>query len=282
MEVTKTVEAARAAVATLHEGGKTVGFVPTMGALHKGHLGLIERARNENDAVVVSVFVNPTQFGRDEDLDTYPREPDKDVELCDDAGVDVLFMPSPAEMYPSGYATYVLQERYTDPFEGELRTGHFHGVCTVCCKLFSIVQPDVAYFGQKDYQQTVVIRHMVDDLNLPLSIRVCPTVREPDGLAMSSRNSYLTPVEREQAAVLHRALCKAREMFDAGERAGGSIVAAMREVCRETPAAKVDYIAVADADTLRELPRIESRAVVLIACRIGRTHLIDNTLLTVP
>ena len=280
MDVVTTVAEVDKALAKARGGSKTIGLVPTMGALHPGHLSLVQRARKECRLTVVSIFVNPTQFGVNEDLDTYPRDSAKDTELCKAEGVDLLFMPEPGKMYPSGYATYVLQERYTEPFEGELRTGHFHGVCTVCCKLFNIVRPDVAYFGQKDYQQTVVVRRMAADLNIPVEIRVSPIVREPDGLAMSSRNVYLSPAEREQATVLYRALSAAKALFEEGERSGGALVAAMRTVFKKTPEARLDYVAVAHPETLRELPRVESDAILLVACRIGRTHLIDNMLLT--
>ncbi len=207
-----------------------------MGALHAGHVSLIRSARKETGLVVVSIFVNPTQFGPSEDLDSYPRPLEHDREVCEKAGVDILFAPPTHEMYPGGYATYVLQERYTEAFEGEIRTGHFHGVCTVCAKLFNLVRPDIAFFGQKDYQQSVVIRRMVRDLNFDLKISVCPTVREPDGLAMSSRNVYLSPEEREQATVLHRALRKAEELFAKGERRAAPLIAAIDEVIREAPA----------------------------------------------
>jgi pantoate--beta-alanine ligase len=265
-----------AALRELRPAKKSVGLVPTMGALHAGHLSLIRRARQETDLVVVSIFVNPTQFGPSEDLESYPRPLQHDRELCEKAGVDVLFAPPTHEMYPGGYATYVLQERYTEAFEGEIRTGHFHGVCTVCAKLFNLVRPDVAFFGQKDYQQSVVIRRMVRDLNFDLKISLCPIVREPDGLAMSSRNVYLSPEEREQATVLYRALRKAQQMFSNGERRAGPLIAAMDEAIREAPSAKVDYLALVNPDTLREIRRIESEAMVLIAVRLGRTRLIDN------
>jgi len=255
---------------------RVIGLAPTMGALHAGHLSLIRRARQETDGVVVSIFVNPTQFGPAEDFDSYPRPIQRDSESCEKAGVDILFVPPTAEMYPGGYATYVLQERYTESFEGEIRTGHFHGVCTICAKLFNLVRPDIAYFGQKDYQQCVVVRHMVRDLNFDVKILVCPTIREADGLATSSRNVYLSLEEREQATVLYRALRKAEEMFRNGERLAVPIMAAMDEVIREAPLVKVDYIAVVNPETLREIRRVESEAMVLLAVRLGRTRLIDN------
>ena len=264
------------ALPCMRTADKTVGFVPTMGALHAGHLSLIRKARQETGVVVVSVFVNPTQFGPAEDFDSYPRPLQRDSELCEKAGVDVLFAPPTAEMYPGGYATYVLQERYTESFEGEIRTGHFHGVCTICAKLFNLVKPDVAFFGLKDYQQSVVIRRMVRDLNFDVKIVACPTVRESDGLAMSSRNIYLSPEEREQAIALSRALRKAEEMFANGERRAAPLRAAMEQVIAEAPLAKVDYIAMVNPETLREIRRIESEAMVLIAVRLGRTRLIDN------
>ena len=281
MRLTATVAETRRGLDKLRRGGKTVGLVPTMGALHKGHLSLIHKAREETDVTVVSVFVNPTQFGHGEDLDTYPRAIEKDRESCETAGVDLLFAPSPSEMYPAGYATYVLQERYTEPFEGEIRTGHFHGVCTICCKLFNIVGPDIAYFGRKDYQQSVVVRRMVRDLNLGCEIRVCPIVREQDGLAMSSRNSYLSSEERREATCLYRALCRAEEMFEAGERSAAAMIEAMTEIIEASRLAKIDYVAVANPESLREIRRIESEAVVLVAARLGRTRLIDNTRLAV-
>jgi len=281
MHFVTTVADLRRVLKQLRTGGKSVGFVPTMGALHEGHLSLIRRARDENDVVVVSIFVNPTQFGPHEDFDRYPRQIEKDREICEQEGVNVLFAPPASEMYPAGYATYVLQERYTEPFEGKIRTGHFHGVCTICAKLFNLVRPDVAYFGQKDYQQSVVVCRMVRDLNFDVEIRLCPIVRETDGLAMSSRNSYLSAEERRQATCLYKALRKAEEMFEAGERNVAPLIAAMEQVFAEHPLAKVDYIAVVNPDSLREIRRIESEAIVLVAARIGETRLIDNTRLTV-
>jgi len=259
---------------------RRIGFVPTMGALHEGHLSLIRQCRQETDIVVVSVFVNPTQFGSGDDLDRYPHEIEHDTAVCKDAGVDVLFAPSPSDVYPAGYATYVLQERYTDPFEGEIRTGHFHGVCTICAKLFNMIQPDVAYFGQKDYQQTVVIRRMLRDLNFNLDICICPIVRESDGLAMSSRNAYLSPEERSQAVCLNAALQKAEEMFEAGERRSAPIITAMEDVFGPADLAKIDYLAVVNPESLREIRRIESEAIILVAARFGDTRLIDNTRLS--
>ena len=275
------------AVDEIRKAGKTIGFVPTMGALHEGHLGLVRKAREEMDTTIVSVFVNPTQFSPDDDLDRYPRQIEQDTEICEREGVDILFAPGPSEMYPAGYATYVLQERYTDPFEGEIRIGHFHGVCTVCAKLFNLVRPHAAYFGQKDYQQCVVIRRMVRDLNFDLEIRLCPIVREADGLAISSRNVYLSDEERSQATCLYRALCKAEEMFKSGERLAAPMVTAMEEILgaarwghNSSCVPEVDYLAVVNPDSLREVRRVESEAMVLVAARFGNTRLLDNVRLS--
>jgi pantoate--beta-alanine ligase len=280
MRFVSTVDDLSKNLAELRSGDRTVGFVPTMGALHAGHIALIREAREKNDIVAVSLFVNPNQFGPSEDYDTYPRPMVHDREICERENVDLLFAPPASEMYTAGYATYVLQERYTEAFEGEIRTGHFHGVCTVCAKLFNLLRPDVAYFGQKDYQQTIVIRRMVRDLNFDLRIEVCPIVREADGLAMSSRNIYLSPEERRQAASLYRALCRAQEIFDQGERRSAPLTAAMDEIMRNAPLVKVDYLAVVNPESLREIRRIESEAVILGAMRLGKTRLIDNIRLT--
>ncbi len=280
MQFINSVDALKEALNLLRRKSGKIGFVPTMGALHEGHLSLVSRSRKEMDATVVSLFVNPTQFGPSEDFNKYPRPVERDRALCEKAGVDLLFSPSPAEMYPAGYGTYVLQERYTEAFEGAVRTGHFHGVCTVCAKLFNLLRPAVAYFGQKDYQQTVVIRRMVKDLNMELDIRVCPIVREADGLAMSSRNIYLSPEERLQAATLQRALAGAERAFASGERSAAPLLNEVRKILREAPLAQLDYAAVVDPNNLQELRRIETGAVVLLAARFGKTRLIDNTLLS--
>jgi len=280
MEFIASISDLKDALEALRRRSAKVGFVPTMGALHEGHLSLVRRSREEMEGTVVSAFVNPTQFGPAEDLDKYPRPVERDRELCEKAGVDILFAPPASEMYQAGYATYVLQERYSEPFEGALRTGHFHGVCTVCAKLFCLVRPAVAYFGQKDYQQSVVIRHMVKDLNMDLEVRVCPIVREEDGLAMSSRNAYLSAEERRQAPALHRALAAAEQAFAAGERSAAPLLAVIGKVIGEAPLAQMDYAAVVNPESLREVRRIETEAVALIAARFGKTRLIDNTKLT--
>ena len=256
--------------------GRSIGLVPTMGALHEGHLSLIRRSRADNDVAVMTLFVNPMQFDRKDDLARYPRDLDRDADMAKAAGAEVIFHPSAEEMYPKGYATYVTVEGLTDRWEGATRPGHFRGVATVCTKLFAVCRPHRAYFGQKDYQQSLVIRRLVADLNLGFEIVVLPTVREADGLALSSRNVLLGPEERRQALVLSQALAGAQAAVKAGardaERLRGEIEARIRRV----PLALVDYVAVCDPDTLEPLTRISGRAVALVAVRFGAVRLIDN------
>ncbi len=278
MRVIATIEEFRAARAALHG---TVGLVPTMGYLHEGHLSLVRRARAENDNVITTIFVNPTQFSPAEDLARYPRDLPRDLALLEAEKVDLVFAPDVAEMYPPGFGTFVDAGPITAPLEGAARPGHFRGVATVVCKLFNITTPHRAYFGQKDAQQTLVIRRMTLDLNLPVEIVVCPIVREPDGLAMSSRNVYLNPEERRAATVLFRALQAAQDRFRAGERNGDALRAAMRAVIDAEPLARADYVSVADLDDLHELEEVTSRALASLAVRIGTTRLIDNCLLEV-
>lgn len=255
------------------------GLVPTMGYLHEGHLSLVRRARAENDHVGVSIFVNPTQFGPHEDLDTYPRDLERDLALLRKENVDLVWAPSVEEVYPPGYQTYVIVEEVAKPLEGAARPGHFRGVATIVAKLFNVFQPDRAYFGQKDAQQVVVIRQMVRDLNFPLEIVVCPTVREADGLAMSSRNVYLTPEQRAAAPVLYRALCAARDAWLAGQYDGEQLRQIMRSVLSAEPLAQVEYVSAADPHTLVELGDARRGVLLSMAVRIGRTRLIDNLLL---
>lgn len=276
MRVVHTIAEARAVRRALPG---TWGFVPTMGYLHEGHLSLVRRARAENDRVAVSIFVNPTQFGPHEDYARYPRDLERDLRLLEPLGVDLVFIPSVEEMYPPGFQTWVIVEEVSRPLEGASRPGHFRGVATVVAKLFNILQPDRAYFGQKDAQQTVVIRRMVQDLNIPVEIVICPTVREPDGLAMSSRNSYLNPEERRAATVLFRALQAAKARYEAGERDAERLREAMREVIRAEPLARIDYVSVAHPETLQELERVEGPALLSLAVYIGTTRLIDNLML---
>jgi len=257
----------------------TVGFVPTMGYLHEGHLSLIRRARQECDHVVVSIFVNPTQFGPNEDLSRYPRDLERDLSLIEPLGVDLVWTPTAEVMYPKGYQTWVEVEAMTRPLEGAMRPGHFRGVTTVVAKLFNAVQPHKAYFGQKDAQQAAVIRRMTVDLNFPIEIVVCPTVREADGLAMSSRNVYLSPEQRKAATVLFRALSAAKELYEAGERSAERLRERMKEVLAAEPLAEVQYVSCADYDTLEELTEIRGKALLSMAVFIGKTRLIDNFVL---
>jgi pantoate--beta-alanine ligase len=257
----------------------TFGLVPTMGFLHEGHLSLVRHARAECDHVGVSIFVNPTQFGPGEDLRTYPRDLERDLQRLDALGVDVVWAPTPELVYPPDFQTWVTVEAVARPLEGKARPGHFRGVATVVAKLFNAFTPDRAYFGQKDAQQVVVIRQMARDLNFPLEIVVCPTVREPDGLALSSRNTYLDPAERQAAAVLYRALSAAKAKYDAGEREADMLRAVMSSILAAEPLAREEYVSAADPDTLAELERVEGRVLLSMAVRIGKTRLIDNILL---
>jgi pantoate--beta-alanine ligase len=276
MEVLETIATFRQARARFGR----LALVPTMGYLHEGHLSLVRQAKAECGAVAVSIFVNPTQFGPTEDLTRYPRDLARDLRLLEAESVDLVFVPSVAEMYPEGYGTYVEVRGVTEMLEGAVRPGHFEGVATIVCKLLNIVQPSRAYFGQKDAQQTIVVRAMVRDLNLPAEIVVCPTVREPDGLALSSRNVYLTPEERRAAVALSRALRAAQARYAAGERAAEALRGAMREVLDAEPLALVEYVSAADPLTLRELAgMVEAGALLSLAVRFGKTRLIDNLLL---
>ncbi len=255
------------------------GLVPTMGYLHEGHLSLCRRARAECDKVGVSIFVNPTQFGPSEDLARYPRNLRRDLELLEGVGADLVFTPEASEIYPPDFQTRVVVENVTRPLEGAARPGHFQGVATVVAKLFNIFQPHKAYFGQKDAQQVAVIKQMARDLDFPLEIVVCPTVREPDGLAMSSRNTYLNPRERQAATVLYRALCAAKSLWDAGQRDGEALRQAMQGVLAGEPLARPEYVSAADPLTLAEMDTARRGALLSMAVRIGATRLIDNFLL---
>jgi pantoate--beta-alanine ligase len=256
-----------------------MGLVPTMGYLHEGHLSLVRRAREECDHVVVSIFVNPTQFGPREDLSKYPRDLDRDLSLLEPLGVDLVWMPTAESMYPPGYQTWVEVEGITRPLEGSMRPGHFRGVTTVVAKLFNAVQPHKAYFGQKDAQQAAVIRQMTRDLNFPIEIVVCPIVREPDGLAMSSRNVYLDPEQRKAATVLSRSLRAAKEAYEKGERDAEKLRGKMKEVLAGEPLADVQYVSCADYDTLEELETVTGKALLSMAVFMGKTRLIDNVVL---
>lgn len=264
---------------SIRNEGRTIGCVPTMGFLHEGHLSLIRRARQECEVVTVSIFVNPAQFGPAEDFDRYPRDEDGDRRKCESAGVDVLFMPASAEMYPSKPTVFVTVEGISDLLEGAIRPGHFRGVATVVAKLFNIVKPHKAFFGQKDYQQCVVIKRMVAGLNMDVDIVVFPTVREEDGLAMSSRNSYLNPEERRAAAVIHRALSSAERLVRAGVREPEKVKNKVLAVLREERGIVIDYVELAGQESLEPLASMKESAVILVAVRLGRTRLIDNCVL---
>lgn len=263
---------------SLRRAGKRIGFVPTMGFLHEGHLSLMSRARQECDIVVASIFVNPTQFGPKEDLTRYPRDAEGDRKKCESVGVDLLFMPSAAEMYPEKLVVFVNIEGISDILEGAIRPGHFRGVATVVAKLFNIVKPHRAYFGQKDFQQCAVIKQMVIGLNLDVEVIVLPTVREADGLAMSSRNSYLDREQRQKANCLFRALAAGEELITSGVREPETIKQKMRAVLVQEKGVEIDYVEVADPDRLTPLERLGGRMALLVAVRLGSTRLIDNLL----
>lgn len=275
MQVFTRIAEVRAAGAGLTE----IGLVPTMGYLHEGHLSLVAQARAQCATVAASIFVNPTQFGPNEDLSRYPRDLPRDLAMLEAAGVDFVFAPAPSEMYPPGFGTMVEVHGVTDVLEGAVRPGHFAGVATVVAKLFNIVQPTRAYFGQKDAQQSVVIRKLVRDLAIPVEIVIAPTVREADGLALSSRNSYLTPAQRAAAPAIFRALSAARDLFDAGERSAEPLRQAIRHVLETEPLMEIDYVSVADAASLSELTVVDQTALASVAARLGATRLIDNLLL---
>jgi len=255
------------------------GFVPTMGYLHEGHVSLARRAREECKSVIVSIFVNPTQFGPSEDLSKYPRNLERDLALLEAAGADLVWTPTPEVMYPPGFSSWVEVEGLTKPLEGAARPGHFRGVTTVVAKLFNAVQPQRAYFGQKDAQQAAVIRKMTRDLNFPIEVIVCPTVRETDGLAMSSRNSYLSPEERQAATILFRALTAAKAAYERGERDAESLRQVMAATLASEPRAQMQYVSVADYDTLEELQTVTGRTLLSMAVYLGKTRLIDNFVL---
>ncbi len=276
MEIVSTVDEVRERVRKWRGEGLSIGLVPTMGYLHEGHKSLIDKAVEQNDRVIVSVFVNPIQFGPTEDLATYPRDLDRDAAVCENAGADLIFHPNKEEMYFDDFCTYVDMEHLTEGLCGKTRPTHFRGVCTVVSKLFHIAEPDRAYFGQKDAQQLAVIRRMVRDLNFNLEIVGCPIVREDDGLAKSSRNTYLSPQEREAAVVLSRALYRGEELLRAGETDAARVTAAVREILEAEPLAKVDYVEAVDFDNLQPVEKVTGTLLLAIAVYIGKTRLIDN------
>lgn len=275
MKIVSTIEEVRAQVKEWKKEGQSIGFVPTMGYLHEGHMSLIDAA-GENDKVVVSIFVNPMQFGPTEDLASYPRDLEHDAKLCEEHGVDLIFHPTPEEMYGDQFYSYVDMDVLTKELCGLSRPVHFRGVCTVVTKLFNIVTPDRAYFGQKDAQQLAVIKRMVKDLNMPLTITGCPIIREADGLAKSSRNTYLSIEEREAALVLSRSIFLGKEMVENGERDCKKILDAMTAEIEKEPLAKIDYVKIVDLDTMQQVEKIDRGILAAIAVYIGKTRLIDN------
>jgi pantoate--beta-alanine ligase len=256
-----------------------VGLVPTMGYLHEGHLELVRRAKAENETVVVSIFVNPAQFGPKEDFEKYPRDPERDLALLQSVGTDYVFMPTPADMYPPNFNSWVEVQQVTERLEGAARPGHFRGVATIVAKLFNIVQPTRSYFGQKDAQQCAVIKKMVKDLEMPLEVIIVPTVREPDGLAMSSRNVYLTKEMRQQAPVIYKSLLLAEKLWQQGEKDAAKIRQQMTALIQKQPLAQIEYIDIADTDTLAELKTIKTSALISMAVRFGNIRLLDNIIL---
>jgi len=279
MQICATIAEARAASRAALASRQRLGLVPTMGALHEGHLSLVRAARAQCDAVAVSIFVNPAQFGPTEDLSKYPRQFDRDCQLLEKEGVDILFAPSVEEIYPQGAITWVLVEGLSEKLDGRSRPGHFRGVTTIVAKLFHIIQPEVAFFGQKDAAQLAVIRRMVRDLNFPVEIVGCPIVREPDGLAMSSRNAYLNLEERVRALVLQRSLQEARLQFIAGERSTAKLISAAKESFVREPQVRLDYFEIVDPETLDPVERISQKTLVAVAAYVGSTRLIDNMVL---
>jgi len=279
MDTCTAINVTRAAIRAARQAGKRIGLVPTMGALHEGHLSLVRIAKAQSDFVVVSLFVNPLQFGPKEDLAKYPRSFERDCEMLTREDTDLLFAPAVTEMYPTPAVTYVNVEGLSERLDGPSRPGHFRGVTTVVSKLFHIVEPDIAVFGQKDAAQVAIIRRMVRDLNMPVAIVVAPVIREPDGLAMSSRNAYLDPQQRQQALILSRSLRAVQERFKKGERCAERLIAAGLDTLQQEPGARLDYLSVVDPESLEPITNVASRALVAVAAYVGSTRLIDNVVL---
>jgi pantoate--beta-alanine ligase len=276
MKILYNIRDMHVAVLAARGQNRRLGFVPTMGALHEGHLSLVRAAKNQCAVVAASIFINPTQFGPNEDFSIYPRTFERDSELLKNEGVDLLFAPSAEEMYPKGAVTWVTVEGLSDKLDGRSRPGHFRGVTTVVSKLFHIIEPDVAFFGQKDAVQLVLIRRMVRDLNMPVEIVGCPIVREADGLAMSSRNAYLSAEERKSAAILNRTLQEIKQRFDQGERNSAQLLSAGMEIFQQEAGARLDYLEIVDPETLDPLSAVQGNALVAVAAYVGTTRLIDN------
>lgn len=276
MKVIDSVKEMQGYSESMRNSGKIISFVPTMGYLHQGHLSLMEDGRSRGDCLVTSIYVNPTQFGPNEDLAKYPRDFERDHAMCEKVGVDVIFYPSNEEMYPEYYQTYVTVEEVTNNLCGLSRPGHFRGVATVCCKLFNMVKPHVSIFGKKDFQQLVTIKRMVKDLNMDLEIVGLPTFREPDGLAMSSRNIYLKPEERESALTLSRSLLHAKSMYDKGERDAAKIIGEVKKIIEAKPHTRIDYVQICDTNTMKDVDYMKGESVIALAVRVGVARLIDN------
>jgi len=279
MQIFRTIEGMRAASRAARVAGKPIGFVPTMGALHEGHLSLVRAAKTHSDVVAASIFVNPTQFGPNEDFSKYPRTFERDCELLTKEGVALLFAPAVEEMYPVDAMTYVTVEGLSERLCGKSRPGHFRGVTTVVSKLFAIVEPDIAFFGQKDAAQVAIIRRMVRDLNIPVEIAACPIVRETDGLAMSSRNTYLDPQQRKTALVLHRSLEEVKRRFESGENNAYKLIEYGKQIFAEEPSVRLDYFEVVHTENLEPLEQTAGQALVAVAAYLGNTRLIDNCVL---
>ena len=279
MEVYQGVKPLINRINKVKKQGKRIGFVPTMGFLHEGHLSLIRKAAKDTDCVVVSIFVNPIQFGPGEDFKKYPRDPKRDLRLCRDNGVDAVFIPTPKMLYGNGFSTYVDVKDLTNGLCGIQRPGHFKGVATVVAKFFNIIRPDTAYFGQKDAQQALLIKKMVEDLDIPVKIKVMPIIREKDGLAMSSRNVYLNPCQRKESLSLYKSLKIARDLHKKGEKDSRKIVRKMRDVILKEKHARIDYVSIVDLKRLEAVNRISEKVLVAVAVKIGKTRLIDNIIL---
>ncbi|TVM03156.1 MAG: pantoate--beta-alanine ligase [Candidatus Brocadia sp. WS118] len=280
MQVISSIQAIKQSIkALIKENRSTIGFVPTMGALHEGHLSLVRQAKKENDTVVVSIFVNPLQFGKHEDFTRYPRTFGNDCNLLSQEGVDIVFNPSATEMYPDGFCTSVIPESLEDKLCGKSRPGHFRGVAVAVLKFFNLIQPDIAYFGQKDFQQTVVIKRTVSDLNVGVTIKVLPTIRDQHGLALSSRNAYLSETEKTDALCLYTALTRAKTLANMGTTDTGEILREMEKIITRCTSATIDYIAIVNPETLETVPKVQNGDVVALAVRMGKTRLIDNVTL---
>jgi pantoate--beta-alanine ligase len=279
LKIYTSIDEMHSASRAARQAGRRLGLVPTMGALHEGHLSLVRAARSSVDIVAATIFVNPTQFGPNEDLAKYPRSFERDRNLLQSEGVELLFAPSVEEMYPAGAVTWVTVEELSNKLDGRSRPGHFRGVTTVVSKLFHIVEPDVAFFGQKDAAQVAIIRRMVRDLNLPVHITVCPIVREPDGLAMSSRNAYLDPEQRKEALVLQRSLLVVQQLIEQGESSASNLIVAGRQEFADKPSVRLDYFEIVNPDTLDPIQAIEDHALIAVAAYVGGTRLIDNLLI---